>query len=214
MNLAERLKQVREKLGYTQKEMAKAVSVILQTWQVYEAGKSVPGGNVFEALARMGFNVNWILTGEGEMMREASDLILSHAPGKGMSEKFKNIRGDRSVKNFVRRMYMGGSIRAEDQERLEDEIRAIENNKKQPDWTLISIICREYGISTSWIIEDEGPMLKKDIYLEYVLNADVLRQILMEADVYEAVNPGSLLPDKKSQLIAELYQMRMKKQTP
>jgi transcriptional regulator with XRE-family HTH domain len=77
MSLAERLKQVRESLGYTQKEMAKAVSVILQTWQVYEAGKSVPGGNVLESLARLGFNVNWILTGEGEMKRGDSNQILS-----------------------------------------------------------------------------------------------------------------------------------------
>lgn len=80
--LAERLKQARESLGYTQKEMAKAVSVVFQTWQVYEAGKSVPGGNVLEALARLGFNVNWLLTGEGEMMRhdeqESSDTAQLH----------------------------------------------------------------------------------------------------------------------------------------
>lgn len=69
MNLGERLKQVRENLGYTQKEMAKAINTNPQTWQVYESGKSVPGGNVLEALARMGFNVNWLLTGEGEMIQ-------------------------------------------------------------------------------------------------------------------------------------------------
>ena len=65
MNLGERLKQVRDSLGYTQKEIAKAINTNPQTWQVYESGKSVPGGNVLEALARMGFNVNWILTGVG-----------------------------------------------------------------------------------------------------------------------------------------------------
>lgn len=67
MTLAERLKKIRESLGYTQKEMAKALDTNPQTWQVYESGKSVPGGNVLEALARMGFNVNWLLTEEGEM---------------------------------------------------------------------------------------------------------------------------------------------------
>lgn len=71
MSLADRLKQVRDKLGYTQKEIAEAINTNPQTWRVYESGKSVPGGNVFEALARLGFDVNWILTGEGEMRKKS-----------------------------------------------------------------------------------------------------------------------------------------------
>jgi transcriptional regulator with XRE-family HTH domain len=72
MSLPERLKQARETLRYTQKDLSKAVSVSVQMWRAYEAGSSVPGGNVLEALARLGFNVNWILTGEGEMRRSGS----------------------------------------------------------------------------------------------------------------------------------------------
>ena len=71
MNLAERLKRVRENLGYTQKEMAKAINTNAQTWQIYETGKSVPGGKVLISIARLGFNVNWVLTGEGKMKNEA-----------------------------------------------------------------------------------------------------------------------------------------------
>lgn len=82
MSLSDRLKRVRESLGYTQKEMAKAISTNPQTWQVYEAGKSVPGGNVLEALARMGFNVNWILTGEGEMKQGCTEVKSSARSGK------------------------------------------------------------------------------------------------------------------------------------
>lgn len=80
--LAERLKQARESLGSTQKEIATKVSVSVQMWRAYESGKSVPGGNVLEALARHGLNVNWLLTGEGEMMRhdeqESSDTTQIH----------------------------------------------------------------------------------------------------------------------------------------
>lgn len=67
MTLAERLKIARNSLGATQNEIAINVSVSVQMWRAYESGKSVPGGNVLEALARLGFNVNWLLTGEGEM---------------------------------------------------------------------------------------------------------------------------------------------------
>lgn len=66
-NLGERLKKTREFLQLSQKEMGKKASVSLQMWQAYEAGKSVPGGKVLEALSLIGFNVNWLLTGEGEM---------------------------------------------------------------------------------------------------------------------------------------------------
>ncbi|OGU18147.1 MAG: hypothetical protein A2076_06030 [Geobacteraceae bacterium GWC2_53_11] len=67
MNLGERLKTARESLGLSQKAIAESIDTNPQTWRIYEAGKSVPGGNVLEALARMGFNVNWLLTGEGPM---------------------------------------------------------------------------------------------------------------------------------------------------
>ncbi len=60
-----RLKAVRETLGCTQKEMAKAVGIKYRSWQDYESGKSVPGGNALIAVARLGININWILTGRG-----------------------------------------------------------------------------------------------------------------------------------------------------
>lgn len=75
MTLAERLKMARELLGYTQKEMAKKINTNVQTWQVYEAGSSVPGGKVLESLVRLGLNVNWILTGKGEMTLDSENNI-------------------------------------------------------------------------------------------------------------------------------------------
>jgi len=47
--------------------MSVSVESSVGVWQAYEAGTSVPGYKVFESLARMGFNVNWLLTGEGKM---------------------------------------------------------------------------------------------------------------------------------------------------
>lgn len=65
-SLVERLKGVRHSLGYTQKQMGEAVGGSLSAWQDYEAGKSVPGGNALTGLARLGVDINWLLTGEGE----------------------------------------------------------------------------------------------------------------------------------------------------
>lgn len=54
--------------------MAVALNTNPQTWQVYESGKSVPGGKVLEALARMGINVNWVLTGVGPMKLHKDEI--------------------------------------------------------------------------------------------------------------------------------------------
>ena len=65
--MKDRLKTLRELVGKDQKDMADALKISFRSWQDYELGKSVPGGKVFEALAFLGYNVNWVLTGEGSM---------------------------------------------------------------------------------------------------------------------------------------------------
>ncbi|MDD2366295.1 MAG: helix-turn-helix transcriptional regulator [Desulfuromonadaceae bacterium] len=67
MELSERLKIARDSLGKEQKEIALLLNISFRSWQDYEAGKSVPGGKVFESLVKLGFNANWLLTGEGPM---------------------------------------------------------------------------------------------------------------------------------------------------
>lgn len=85
MELAERLKIARDSLGKEQKEIASLLSISFRSWQDYEAGKSVPGGKVFEALVKLGFNANWLLTGEGEMRREAQQASDGEPAGFGLA---------------------------------------------------------------------------------------------------------------------------------
>jgi len=88
MSLADRIKTARNYLGKEQKEIAKLLDISFRSWQDYELGKSVPGGKVFEALARIGFNANWLLTGEGPMRRgepAPAEQLSEHTafPGEG-----------------------------------------------------------------------------------------------------------------------------------
>ncbi|THF63740.1 helix-turn-helix transcriptional regulator [Pseudothauera nasutitermitis] len=69
MSLPERLKAVRAALGLTQKEFAAQSGVSPRGYQGYEDGRSVPGGEAIEGLVRAGVNANWLLTGEGPMLR-------------------------------------------------------------------------------------------------------------------------------------------------
>jgi transcriptional regulator with XRE-family HTH domain len=63
----ERLKAIRIKLGKTQRQMGALLKISYQAWQGYEKGPTKPGSEVLESLVKLGFNVNWILTGGGYM---------------------------------------------------------------------------------------------------------------------------------------------------
>lgn len=172
MSLAERLKQIRERLKKTQKEMAADVSVSVQMWQTYEAGKSVPGGNVLEALARMGFNVNWILTGEGVMFRESS--------GGWWSEKMKEIRGDMTIPELVEKAGF------QDKEAWIDNIQAIEDKKMEADFSLINVLTNELGISVDWMFGwPDAPMMRPNRVLTDKREGN---NIDLDADAVDAID--------------------------
>lgn len=63
--LKQRLKAVRELLGFTQRDIARAIDVGLRSWQDYESGNNVPGSGVLHGLCELGVNGHWLLTGIG-----------------------------------------------------------------------------------------------------------------------------------------------------
>lgn len=65
--IGDRLKLVRQSLAKTQGEIAADAGAKQRSWQEYEAEKTTPGSKVIAGLVRLGFNANWILTGEGPM---------------------------------------------------------------------------------------------------------------------------------------------------
>ena len=81
MSLAERLKIAREHLGKSQKDIAALAGASYRAWQGYENGENQPGAKVIEALAKLGINANWLLTGEGSIEKEKGSGISQHASG-------------------------------------------------------------------------------------------------------------------------------------
>lgn len=78
MEISDRLKMVREHAKLDQKEMADYLGISFRSWQDYELGKSMPGGKVFERLANLRYNVNWIFTGQGSMRLDPWEVCESH----------------------------------------------------------------------------------------------------------------------------------------
>lgn len=78
MEIARRLREARETLGLKQAELATKSGCSPSTYQKYEQGSSVPGGEAIAGFARLGINAHWLLTGWGSML---VDLPESGGPG-------------------------------------------------------------------------------------------------------------------------------------
>lgn len=71
----ERLKLLRQNLNISQREMAEMLDISPRSWQQYENGASVPGGNVLKSLLlKLQVNINWLLSGSGQMYFKECDV--------------------------------------------------------------------------------------------------------------------------------------------
>ncbi len=66
-NVHERLKKAREMEKLSITEMAEYLGMSFPGYRDNENGKRTPKSSVIEGFVQMGFNANWILTGEGPM---------------------------------------------------------------------------------------------------------------------------------------------------
>jgi transcriptional regulator with XRE-family HTH domain len=67
--IAARLRAVREGLQLTQADMAAQMRISLRAYQTYEGGSRQPRAKDVAELAQAGIDLNWLLTGHGEMRR-------------------------------------------------------------------------------------------------------------------------------------------------
>lgn len=61
----------------TQKEIAAQSGVSERSYQGYEDGRSVPGGDAIAGLVRLGISADWLLSGYGEMLLAPMGTLLS-----------------------------------------------------------------------------------------------------------------------------------------
>lgn len=73
MSLAQRMGSVREAMGLSQRAMSLKLGLSPNAWAVYESGKSTPGANVLESVARLGIGLDWLVLGEGVMWRSKDE---------------------------------------------------------------------------------------------------------------------------------------------
>jgi len=72
--VAQRLREWRRHLDLTQMELAARLDIDIGVLRKYENGINVPGGRVLTSLGETGVNLNWLLTGVGQMDETQSDV--------------------------------------------------------------------------------------------------------------------------------------------
>ncbi len=73
-NFFGRLKQVRRTLGFTQDEFSKILGISKPTLVRYEGGERNPDAGLLSVLiTKYRVNINWLLTGEGDMFLPKKD---------------------------------------------------------------------------------------------------------------------------------------------
>ncbi|MEN9612278.1 MAG: Helix-turn-helix domain [Bacteroidota bacterium] len=103
----ERLRQAREALGITQKEMAKKVGVVTSAYGHIESTESAAfSSKLMLVIAELGISINWIITGKGEMF--LTDRLAAEPESDltgELEERIRRIKIDVSdIEDTVRRL--------------------------------------------------------------------------------------------------------------
>lgn len=74
MNYGDRFRQIRKELGATQKELAEHLGVKQNIISRYESGEYQIPDEIKFKLHILGIDLTWLITGEGQMLREESEI--------------------------------------------------------------------------------------------------------------------------------------------
>jgi len=86
-NLGARLRAIRIRLDLTQGEIARKIGSSATAIGQYEKNEKVPGGKVLAGLARLGVNINWLLTGEARPVDgKLLETIIATVEGQLMQD--------------------------------------------------------------------------------------------------------------------------------
>lgn len=89
---AGRLREERERLGFSQQDAESIFGISRVTWGKYERGDTAPGADVLTELAKMGANVMYIITGERTPMRVAERDVKPYTPAERVSEEIRTLK--------------------------------------------------------------------------------------------------------------------------
>lgn len=87
--ISENLKELRSSLGLTQTELAKLIDYNQAYISKYEKGRKPPVDFIYAIYEKLGVNIHWLFTGEGEMIIEKDHYTILSKRILDMEERLK-----------------------------------------------------------------------------------------------------------------------------
>ncbi len=89
-NIGKRLAEARKYLGYNQKNLSDVLSIKQNTLSRYENGENSVPDSVKIFISEKGISMDWLITGEGEMLRQSAESVDKKIDdlGFGLGESF------------------------------------------------------------------------------------------------------------------------------
>lgn len=173
--------------------MATALGISPRTWQDYEGGINLPGWKVLEGLAKLGFNINWILTGQGSM--EQVVTITKETP-----------EGFGRAKELTFKIYPHFGTR------MKKEL-----GTRTPEWlseksglpldTITGLLADEIMPSVDELVALSGALGVAEIWLaQGDIFSDTIKYVIGEVEDFFEKNYLHLPSKKKAELIWLLYE--------
>ncbi len=109
ISLRERLKQIRITLGYNQKEIAEKLGYELTTYRSFEyKSKNLPVEFLSALICTFSVNINWLLTGNGDMFintkENISSKIITLNENRDNKNLFFSIEEIKTLNNIIKKI--------------------------------------------------------------------------------------------------------------
>lgn len=175
MTIGERIKILRKEKKLSMEDFGAVIGVGKSAVSRIENGVNGTTDQTIRSICReFGVNEHWLRTGEGEMFEQTKETALDHlafeyglnSSQRAVIEGFLDLTP--SKKNGI---FIGDHIKAlrkalrlTQQEfaarigSVQNTITGYETGRRSPSGQVISLICKEFGASESWLRTGEGEM--------------------------------------------------------
>ena len=149
--MKERLKKVRVTLGYNLQEISDILGIPLNTYIGYEyRTKNVPLDFLISLNNNLNININWLLTGNGEMLINSCGNSLKKSDNESIVKKNVYI-GKRLIQIQEKNNLLDKDM-AKILEMYRDDYIDLKLGNKEPTFKIINKIKQSFDISIDWLL--------------------------------------------------------------
>ena len=159
LQLPQNLIILRKYLGFKVSDFAEKLGIQYRTYQSYERGERKPPLELLEQLVyKYGVNMNWLLTGEGEMFSSSVQPVADSPDVNTFWNKKMNDLISERLKKIREQINPNASAFARQLNILQTTYVKYERGERKPPLELLEQLVLKYGVNRNWLLTGEGEM--------------------------------------------------------